>query len=98
LVEVKDVELSVDDSKALGVLIRDLSFFQLSTDNDVIGKDGDEWIIEGVSQGKYHVAHRWCAPDNADKRGLRAFCAFCKFLLDKSTLSERPKNKGYKLI
>ncbi len=32
------------------------------------------------------------------KRKLTAFLALCKFLVDKSTLSERPKNKGHKLI
>jgi hypothetical protein len=98
LVEAKDIELSADDSKELAVLIQNLDFFRLPTDDDVKGFDGDEWIIEGVSQGKYHIAQRWCAKDNPEKRKLTAFLAFYKFLLDKSTLSERPKNKGAKLI
>lgn len=99
LVESKDIELDADDSKALGVLIQKLNFFQLATDDDVLGNDGDEWIIEGVSHGKYHVAQRWCATEyDPDKRGLKPFLAICKFLVDKSTLSERPKNKGHKLI
>ena len=42
---------------------------------------------------------RWCAPScDPEKRKLTAFLALCRFLLDKSTLSERPKNKGHKLI
>jgi hypothetical protein len=99
LAESKDMDLDADDSKALGVLIQNLNFFQLSTNDSVIGEDGDEWIIEGVSQGKYHVAQRWCAAAyNPDKRGLKPLLAFCRFLIDKSTLSERPKNKGHKLI
>jgi hypothetical protein len=99
LVEAKDIELSADDSKTLGVLIQNLNFFQLSTENDIYGHDGDEWIIEGVSQGKYHVVQRWCAPSyNPEKRKLTAFLALCKFLLDKSTLSERPRNMGHKLL
>jgi hypothetical protein len=99
LVEAKDIELSADDSKGFAVLIQNLDFFRLPTDDDVKGFDGDEWIIEGVSQGKYHIAQRWCAKDcNPEKRKLTAFLAFYKFLLDKSTLSERPKNKGAKLI
>jgi hypothetical protein len=99
LVEAKDIELSVDDSKTLGAIIQNLNFFQLSTGNDIYGHDGDEWIIEGVSQGKYHVVRRWCAPSyNPEKRKLTAFLALCKFLLDKSTLSERPRNKGHKLL
>jgi hypothetical protein len=99
LVEAKDTVLSADDSKALEALIQNLNFFQLSTNDTVRGFDGDEWILEGVSQGKYHLVQRWCAPlYDPEKRGLTAFLALCKFLIDKSQLSERPKNKGYKLI
>jgi len=99
LIESKDIELDADDSKTLSTLIENLNFFQLSTNDDVRGFDGDEWIIEGVSHGKYHVATRWCAPlYGPDKRGLRPFLALCTFLIDKSNLSERPKNKGHKLI
>ena len=99
LVEAKDIELGADDSKSLAVLIQNLNFFQLSTENDIYVHDGDEWIIEGVSQGKYHVVQRWCAPSyNPEKRKLTAFLALCKFLLDKSTLSERPRSKGRKLL
>jgi hypothetical protein len=99
LVEAKDIELGADDSKFLAALIQNLNLFQLPTEDDVIGKDGDQWIIEGVSQGKYHVAVRWCADSyEPEKRKLTTFLALCRFLLDKSTLSERPKNKGHKLL
>jgi len=99
LVESKDIELAEDDSKALAVLIQNLNSFQMSTEENVRGPDGDEWINEGVSQGKYHVAVRWCAAShNPEKRKLTAFLALCKYLMDKSTLSARPKNLGRKLI
>jgi hypothetical protein len=99
LVESRDIELSADDSKTLTVLIQNLDFYRLPTDDDIKGFDGDEWIIEGVSQGKYHIVQRWCANDyNPKRRKLIAFLAFNKFLLDKSKISKRPRNKGYKLI
>lgn len=99
LVEAKDIDLSTDDSNALEALIQNLHFSQLPTNDDVRGLDGDEWILEGVSQGKYHLVQRWCAASyDPKKRKLTAFLALCRFLLDKSTLSERPKNKGHKLI
>ena len=99
LVESNDIELGAGDSKTLSLLIRNLNFFQLATDDDLIGHDGEEWILEGVSQGKYHLVQRWCPTSyNPEKRGLTAFLALSKFLLDRSTLSERPKNKGHKLI
>ena len=99
LVESKNFELSAEDSKTLEQLIQNVTFFNLPTDDGVFGHDGDEWIIEGVSQGKYRVVVRWCADSyDPEKRKLTAFLALCKFLLDKSALSERPKNKGHKLI
>jgi hypothetical protein len=99
LVESKDVALSAEDSKALADLIQHLGFFQMSTGDGVHGFDGEEWILEGVSQGKYHPILRWSpAFENPKKRGLVAFLAVCKFLVDKSNLSERPKNKGHKII
>lgn len=99
LVESKDIDLNAEGSKALEVLIKNLNFFQFPVEDKVQGFDGDEWMIEGVSQGKYHIAERWCANDyNPTKRGLRPFLALCKFLIDKSTLSQRPSNKGHKLI
>ena len=105
LVEAKDSELGAADSKSLAVLIQNLNFFQLPTEDDVIGNDGDQWIIEGVSQGKYHVAVRWCADSyDSEKRKLTTFLALCRFLLDKSTLSgvftirRDRKIKGHKLL
>jgi hypothetical protein len=99
LVESKDVSLSADDSKTLAELIQNLNFSRMATDEDVRGTDGDEWIIEGVSQGKYHVAVRWCASSyDPKKRNLTAFLALCKFLVNKSTLSERPQNRGHRLL
>lgn len=99
LVEAKNFELNAEDSKTLEQLIQNVSFFQLPTDDGILGNDGDEWILEGVSQGKYHVSKRWCASSyEPGKRGLNAFLNLCRFLVDKSALSERPKNKGQKLI
>lgn len=98
LVEMKDIDLNADDSKTLETLIQDLDFFKLPTSDHVVGFDGDEWILEGVSQGQYHVIDRWCATSNTRKRGLTAFIAFSKFLLHKSALSQGPTNKGHKLL
>lgn len=73
---------------------------QRNPPNDgVKGLDGDEWVIEGVSQGKYHFVERWCATAyGPKKRGLANFDALCKVLVDKSKLSVRPTNGGHKLI
>jgi hypothetical protein len=96
LVESKNSELSPEDSKTLEQRIQNVSFFQLPTDDGVFGHDGDEWIMEGVSRGKYHVVVRWCADSyDPEKRKLTAFLALCKFLLDKSALSGGPLFFGF---
>lgn len=99
LVESKDITLNLQDSQRLSILIQNVDFFQMPKEDNISGMDGDEWIIEGVSKGNYHVAWRWCAQAyDPGKRNLIAFLDLCKFLVDESTLSERPKNKGHKLI
>jgi hypothetical protein len=100
LVESKDIDLSAEDSSTLETLVKNLDFLKLSTDEKGInGEDGEEWVLEGVSQGRYHVVQRWSASSyKSAERGLTAFLDLFKFLLDKSDLSERPKNKGYKLM
>ena len=99
LTEEKDFDLTQADSRMLDDLIRKLNLFEMPSNDAVHGLDGDEWVIEGVSQGKYHFVERWCATDEKpEKRGLENFNVFCKFLVDKSKLSVRPTNKGHKLI
>jgi hypothetical protein len=99
LVESKDLDLNAADSKTLSLLLQQLNFSQMTTKETFRGDDGDEWVLEGVSRGSYHVITRWCAESyNPDKRGLKTFLDLCKFLIDKSTISRRPTNKGEKLI
>ncbi len=99
LVEQKDLKLSEADSRSLDSLVTALKFFHMPSEDEISGHDGDEWILEGVADGKYHIAQRWCAADyDPKKRKLEPFLALCKFLTDKSTLSERPKNRGVELI
>jgi hypothetical protein len=98
LVEQKNLKLSETDSKSLDSLVTALKFFHMPGHEDVLGFDGEEWILEGVADGKYHIVQRWSADYDPKNRKLEPFLAFCKFLIDKSTLSERPKNRGHELI
>jgi len=95
LAETKEVQLSAEDTAKLNELLIEAKFFEMPTEENVRGFDGDETVFEGVSGGKYHVIRRWCATAyDPKKRGLLAFNRLCKFLIDKSKLSERPRNKG----
>jgi hypothetical protein len=98
LVESKEVNLSLQDSRAFEALLHKLDFFHLRSADEVLGKDGDQSVLEGVYQGRYHVITRWTASYHTAERGLIDFADLCKFMIDKSTLSERPRNKGHKLI
>jgi hypothetical protein len=37
-------------------------FWTMPTDSPRYGKDGSQWILEGVNDGKYHLVARW-SPD-----------------------------------
>ena len=99
LAETREVQLSAEDAQKLSALLADVKFFEMATEEKFMGFDGDETVFEGVSGGKYHVITRWCATAyDPKKRGLLRFNSLCKFLIDKSKLSERPQNKGHRLM
>lgn len=98
LVETKEVNLNGDDSKVLATLIQNLHFFEMPTENNYAGFDGDESLLEGVSQGEYHAIDRWTVTYNTQKRGLTAFVAMSKFLVRKSALSKPLMNKSHKIF
>src|SRR3954451_23303804 len=81
LVETKEVILAAADSKSLETVLAGLQFASMKTEDGVTGNDGDEWILEGVSGGKYHVITRWTASSEQTKeRGLEQFIQFARFL------------------
>jgi hypothetical protein len=99
LTEKKDIKLSDADSKLLEEHISRIHFFDMPTQDGPAGMDGEEWILEGVADGKYHVVVRWCASDyDPKKRKLVEFLTLCSFLSDKSGLSRKPMNKGHELL
>ena len=101
LVERKEFVLSEQESTEILVCLKSLNFFEMNTEDLPSGCDGEEWILEGVRDGKYHVVTRWSAnaPEfDPDKRGLQAFVKFCSLLVDQASLTQRPKNKGHELI
>jgi hypothetical protein len=87
LVQSKNIHLSAEDSMTLDGLIGNLKLFQMSTNDDVVGSDGELWVVEGVWQGQYRLVTRWAPPYDAANRGLQPFVAFCNFLVRKSKLS-----------
>src|SRR5262249_55197957 len=52
-----------------------LGFWSLPVSDGSTGCDGSEWLLEAVSEGRYHVVHRW-SPEGG------VFAQFCELLLD----------------
>lgn len=62
---------STDDRKAewdgfVSLLDRSC-YWQLAAENDEMGNDGAQWILEGIRDGRYHVVDRW-TPRSGDYR------------------------------
>ncbi len=96
--ERHEVTLSKADTAKLSKLLDVLKMFERPTEDTESGMDGDQWIFEGVSGGKYHILNIWCAVEDTKKRGLEPFVQVCQFLITQSKLNERPKNIGDELL
>lgn len=44
-------------------LIEDQKFWQLDSNQDLIGSDGSDWVIEVSDQNKFHAAYKWWPSD-----------------------------------
>lgn len=96
--ERHEVMLSNDDTAKLSKRLDALKMFERPTEDAESGRDGDQWIFEGVSGGKYHLLNIWCAGNDSKKRGLEPFVEVCRFLVTHSELTEQPKNRGDELL
>lgn len=60
-----DTTISVDKEEweIFKSLLKKAKFWEISTKDDVVGRDGSEWILEGIDNKKYHWATRWSPSD-----------------------------------
>lgn len=77
-------------------LLEKSSFWTLPTDekNAPRGFDGSRWVLEGLSQGKYHVVDRWTPVDDDDKRQPGDFVVCCRYIL-KLSKQKVPEEEDY---
>lgn len=54
-------------------------FWEMPSESQHRGLDGAEWVIEGVQEGKYHIAVRWCPGDSPEDA---PFAAAARSLLE----------------
>ncbi len=69
-----EFSLSDDDFCRILDLIDKANFWQMPIENDVMGNDGAQWVLEGVKDNRYHIVDRW-SPREGDFREV------CIFLL-----------------
>lgn len=55
-------------------------FWEMATELPPRGEDGAEWILEGVQEGKYHIAIRWCPHLYDHSSEVAAFADAARFL------------------
>lgn len=71
ILKTTSIRLFQKDVDELLSKINDEKFWMLKSteDNEYIGCDGSDWIIEGVENGNYHFVERW-SPEQGDVRNL----------------------------
>jgi len=57
------------------------NFWEMPTESKHRGFDGAEWILEGVQDGKYHIAVRWCPGLYEVSAEDEAFAESARYLL-----------------
>jgi hypothetical protein len=71
----REAELDKEQWDGLQEHLDKAGFWGMRTRSGKQGLDGEELIVEGVEDGKYHVVDRW-SPDAGDYRNV------CGFLLE----------------
>jgi hypothetical protein len=98
LAEQKDLLLTKRQAKRFEKLLSTTKFSKLATNDETRGFDGEQWILEGVTKGRYHLVVRWSATDDVKERRLTDFVRLCRFLIDSAKLAEPVTNKGFKVF
>ncbi len=71
---IRTRRLTTDEWYKFIKLLRQASYWQLSTESKNGGKDGAQWILEGKKDKQYHLVDRW-----TPRRG--SYSEACLYLL-----------------
>lgn len=67
-------------------LLEEIGYWELPiVEDDLVGVDGAQWILEGMRDGRYHLVNRW-TPESESYREL------CLYLLKLSQLKINPSD------
>jgi hypothetical protein len=65
-------------------LLQKAAFWSAPSEVGAEGNDGEQWVLEGVENGRYHIVDRW-SPEKSD------FERLCVFMLEQSKVREKAK-------
>ncbi|MGD9631118.1 MAG: hypothetical protein AB7V18_17920 [Pyrinomonadaceae bacterium] len=72
IIRTDDVEIFSDQWCQFTSLIDKTRFWEKATSDSPIGRDGAQWILEGVNDERYHIVNRWSPRDET----LREACIY----------------------
>jgi len=75
LIHNTSVQITREQTEGFVNRVNNVGFWDLPSYVDESGNDGSRWIIEGVKDGKYHLADRW-TPEKGPIHDLGATLAF----------------------
>ena len=79
----KEDLLSAEQWDGLSVSIARARFWEMPTRDERSGLDGEQFIVEGVRRGEYHIVDRW-TPE------MGGFRRLCRHMVDLSGLDVGP--------
>lgn len=66
ILQTDDVVIHSDQWCRLMTLLDKAKFWEQSTSSDSsLGRDGAQWVLEGVNDERYHIIHRWSPTDDS---------------------------------
>jgi hypothetical protein len=80
----RSVEANKEQVQKFFKLLADANFWSTETERYSGGRDGAQWIVEGVQNGQYHIVDRW-SPDKKDD----SYRSLCLYLLELGGVQEK---------
>jgi hypothetical protein len=98
LAEVATSELRAAELRALAGTFERQNVSGMAPVEEIDGADGDEWILEFVEAGRWHVIEQWTPSGDTKTRGLTGFLDFCTQLYRLGPLRGDVLNKGTTIL
>ena len=93
-VDQREFTVAAEEWSKLQEKLSATQFWGMPSPPNEDGFGGSQWIVEGISGGKYHVTDCWSPDQNASARRLQAFVDCGKYFLQLAHI-QVPDSKFY---